>query len=265
VITGIDHVVVLVGDLAAAITQYETAGFEVRRGGTHPDSGTENALIAFADGSYLELLAVSDPIQAASHPLWQRADGQRRRAGEYGGFALGTDDIDRDVQRILDRGVSMTPPRDGSRLRPDRTVLRWRVSFPHLAGLPFLIQDITPRDLRIGPPRGGLGLRSSISEVRVAATDLRAAAGAYQQLLDAPSLGAAPATGEVHFVTPRGEVTVLAAEYVAGVHELVLAVADWRAATRDVLGVLVRRGSTWQVPRERTAGARLVLRPRAGG
>lgn len=264
-ITGIDHVVVLVGDLPAAITEYESAGFEVRRGGVHPDAGTENALIALADGSYLELLAVSDPMQAASHPLWLRPDGQRRRAGEYGGFALGTDDIDRDVQRILDRGISMTPPRDGSRLRPDRTEIKWRVSFPRGAGLPFLIEDITPRDLRVGPPRGGLGLRSSIGEVRVAATDLHAAAGAYRHLLDAPSLGAAPKTGEVHFVTPRGEVTLVEAEYAAGVHELVLAVADWRAATRDVLPTLVRRGATWQVPRERTAGARLVLRPRAGG
>ncbi|MGH2349068.1 MAG: VOC family protein [bacterium] len=265
-ITGIDHVVVLVGDLPAAITQYESAGFDVRRGGVHPGAGTENALIAFADGSYLELLAVSDPLQAASHPLWHRPDGQRRRAGEYGGFAVGTDDIDRDVERLLDQGIAMTSPREGSRLRMDETVVRWRVSFPRRADLPFLIEDVTARELRVPPPRGGLGLRSSINEVRVAGAGLSATGAAYRHLLATPALGAAPIGGEIHFLTPRGEITVLQGdERDAGIQELVLSVADWRVATRDLLSVLDRRGSTWHVPRERTAGARLVLRPKAGG
>jgi catechol 2,3-dioxygenase-like lactoylglutathione lyase family enzyme len=265
VITGIDHVVILVADLEAAIAQYASVGFEVRRGGVHPGAGTENALIPLADGSYLELLAVSDPAQAAHHPLWVQPDGRRRRAGEYGGFALSTDDVDREAQRIVDTGVEMSAPRDGSRLRPDHTEIRWRVSFPREAGLPFLIEDVTPRETRVPPPRRGLGLRASISEVRVASAGLAATAAAYRQFLGTPALGAAPAAGEVHFLTPRGEITLLEAEYGTRVHEVVLAVADWRVATHDVLSTLVRRGSTWQVPRERAAGARLVLRPKGGG
>jgi len=265
VITGIDHIVVLVADLGAAIAQYESVGFEVRRGGVHPGAGTENALIALADGSYLELLAVSDPAQAARHPLWVQSGGQRRRPGEYGGFALSTDDVDREAQRIVAAGVEMSSPQDGSRLRPDRTEIRWRVSFPKEAGLPFLIEDVTPREARVAPPRRGLGLRASISEIRVASAAFAATAAAYRQFLGTPALGAAPAAGEVHFLTPRGEITLLEAEYGSRVHELVLAVADWRAATRDVLSTLVRRGSTWQVPRESTAGVRLVLRPKGGG
>lgn len=50
--TGIDHVVIAVADLEGAIASYAQAGFTVVRGGRH-NIGTHNALIAFADGSYL--------------------------------------------------------------------------------------------------------------------------------------------------------------------------------------------------------------------
>ena len=49
----IDHLVIMVRDLGAAIRDYSELGFTVVPGGSHP-TGTHNALIAFADGSYLE-------------------------------------------------------------------------------------------------------------------------------------------------------------------------------------------------------------------
>ena len=53
----LDHIVILVDELEAAITHYEALGFTVQRGGTHADGATHNALVGFADGSYLELIA----------------------------------------------------------------------------------------------------------------------------------------------------------------------------------------------------------------
>src|SRR3972149_6134064 len=53
---GIDHLVVVVPDLAAAAKSYAALGFSVVPGGRHP-VGTHNQLIAFADGSYNELIA----------------------------------------------------------------------------------------------------------------------------------------------------------------------------------------------------------------
>ena len=53
----LDHAVIAVADLAAAMADYEALGFTVRFGGEHPGRRTHNALIYFADGSYLELIA----------------------------------------------------------------------------------------------------------------------------------------------------------------------------------------------------------------
>ncbi|HEY3247796.1 MAG TPA: VOC family protein [bacterium] len=266
-ITGIDHIIILVDDLSTAMRQYESVGFVVTRGGVHPGAGTENALIPLADGSYLELLAVADPVLAIHHPKWSHPDGTRRKGGEYGGFALSTDDIDADVQRIAGGGLTMTPPADGSRERPDGTMVRWRVSSPPQRELPFLIQDVTPRDVRIAAPPRGLGLHAAISEVRIAAADLPVAVRAYSQLLDTPALGAAPAAGEVHFLTPRGEITVLehaAGNRIAGILEITLGVADWRSATRELLPVLEHRPGGWQVPHHVLGGTRILLRPKVG-
>jgi hypothetical protein len=63
----VDHFVVVVADLETAIRNYTTAGFTVVRGGRH-NIGTHNALIAFADGSYLELIAFLNP--AGGHPWY---------------------------------------------------------------------------------------------------------------------------------------------------------------------------------------------------
>jgi Glyoxalase-like domain len=46
---GVDHFVIAVGDLAAAMRDYAALGFSVVPGGRHT-AGTHNALIAFADG-----------------------------------------------------------------------------------------------------------------------------------------------------------------------------------------------------------------------
>ena len=57
---GIDHLVVVVPDLDTAIANYTALGFTVVPGGRHP-IGSHNALIAFEDGAYIELLAFYAP------------------------------------------------------------------------------------------------------------------------------------------------------------------------------------------------------------
>ncbi|TMJ30929.1 MAG: VOC family protein, partial [Alphaproteobacteria bacterium] len=55
-VQAIDHLVIMFPDLETAIRDYTELGFTVVRGGSHP-TGTHNALIAFADGAYVELIA----------------------------------------------------------------------------------------------------------------------------------------------------------------------------------------------------------------
>lgn len=152
-ITGIDHVVVVVRDLEEAVRDYTALGFTVTPGGTHADGKTHNALISFADGSYIEVLAFLDREHSLDHPWRHRLD-----EGEgIEDFAVGSDDLEADVAQIRTDGASsgleVGQIVDGGRRRPDGQELRWRttrfVQSKGDAALPFMIQDVTARELRV--------------------------------------------------------------------------------------------------------------------
>src|SRR3984893_1523333 len=63
----IDHLVIMVPDLDAAVREYSKLGFAVVLGGSHP-TRTHKALIAFADGAYIELIAFGR--DNAQHRWW---------------------------------------------------------------------------------------------------------------------------------------------------------------------------------------------------
>ena len=62
----LDHVVIVVSSLAEASRSFAAAGLTVTPGGRHDEIPTENALVAFADGSHLELLAHAMPPRATN-------------------------------------------------------------------------------------------------------------------------------------------------------------------------------------------------------
>lgn len=180
-ITVIDHVVILVDDLATAMADYEYSGFDVVQGGEHPRWGTENALIALADGVYLELLAARDRRRAAGHRLWMGPGGRMREPGEYGGFMVGSSDLVGDVGRLRARGIAVSDPAPGARVRPDGQQVRWRLAFAERWDLPALIEDETPRRLHV-PASVGLNQHVRLAEVVVAVPDLQDSALAYAAL-----------------------------------------------------------------------------------
>src|SRR4051812_13475980 len=109
----IDHVVIVVHDLEKAISDFGEMGFTVVRGGEHAGGVTHNALVAFEDGSYLEIVAFMD-APPEDHPFY-RAHGEEGLVT----FALLPDDIVADVAAIERRGLNMQGPRRGGRIRPD--------------------------------------------------------------------------------------------------------------------------------------------------
>ena len=113
-ITGIDHLVIAVKDLEAATRAYGELGFTVVPGGRHP-VGTYNTLIAFADGSYLELIGFyrDNP----DHRWWAAL----QRGGGLVDYCLQTDDLMGDTRAFRDAGVDIADPVSQSRLRPDGT------------------------------------------------------------------------------------------------------------------------------------------------
>ncbi|MEO5953958.1 MAG: VOC family protein [Chloroflexia bacterium] len=142
-IQSIDHIVILVHDLEQAVRDYTELGFTVVEGGEHTGGVSHNALIAFEDGSYIELIAFRGPVPPEHHFY---------REGVTEGlitFALLPTDIAADVAAARERGVEFDGPTAGGRLRPDGTRLEWQTATPHTHDLPFLCGDVTPRELRV--------------------------------------------------------------------------------------------------------------------
>lgn len=142
----IDHIIIYVENLQSAIETYREAGFTTNYGGQHADGITENGLIVFSDGSYLELIAL---VEGKSH-----ADagfkGLLKESGEgYTGFAFQSDAIEADLEAIAERGITVGEIREGSRARPDGELLQWKMAVIDNAMSPFVIQDVTERDLRV--------------------------------------------------------------------------------------------------------------------
>lgn len=213
-ITGIDHVVLLAADLDTAIHGLEQAGFSVVRGGVHPASGTENALISFADGFYLELLAAREPSVAARHRLWLRPDGGSRTPGEYGGYALGSDDLQADVRAAAVRGLEFATPVLGERRWPDGTGVKWMLATSVRPDLPFLIEDLTPRSTRVPAAVGSLNARTRLATVTVAVANTAEASQAYAALLEHPTM---PVGLEGRTIdTNRGRIVLIELEHAPG-------------------------------------------------
>ena len=139
----LDHVVLVVLDLDAAIADHGRRGFTVTPGGEHAGGLSHNALVGFADGSYLELIAFHDVAAAVGKHSWAPV---AERGGGWADFALLSDDLMSDAATLGD--LVARPPEDGGRTRPDGVAIAWRVARLH-APLPFLIQDLTARELRV--------------------------------------------------------------------------------------------------------------------
>jgi hypothetical protein len=184
VVQGIDHIVIAVRDLATASADYAAAGFTVTPGGEHAGGATHNALISFGDGAYFELIAFKNPDQPQEHRWWSLLS----KGEGLVDFALLSDDLARESARLSAAGLSANL-RDGGRLRPDGQRIAWRsfsLESTPPARLPFVIEDVTARNLRV--PDGAatshpLGV-TGVAGVVVAVSDLAQSAPAFATLLD---------------------------------------------------------------------------------
>lgn len=108
----LDHCVLPTADLAVARARLSALGFTVAPYAMHP-FGTANCCVFFADGTYLEPLAVAEPAKAAAasrdgNVFTARDAGYRDRLGPEGfsGLVLGTNDADADHRNFVASGMS---------------------------------------------------------------------------------------------------------------------------------------------------------------
>jgi catechol 2,3-dioxygenase-like lactoylglutathione lyase family enzyme len=180
--TGIDHVAIVVSELESAIASYSRAGFTVVRGGKHP-IGTHNALIAFNDGSYFELIAFLKPN--TGHP-WQKALEQGSGIVD---FCMCTDDLAADVDSIRRAGAKIGAPSPLTRDRPDGYHLSWVLAIPETpfnGQVPFLIKDDTPRDERVPRERSHRNCATGIRTLAIAVDDPGMTSRYYARVLGRP-------------------------------------------------------------------------------
>lgn len=162
----LDHIILVVSDLQVATRQFSQLGFSVIAGGVHTGGLTHNALVLFPDGTYLELLATTRSSTLRTLGLLKRlrllgiytsnetAIGRRLIEDLASGvgmndYALLSLDLQHQVNSIKVRGALFTEPNPGGRLRPDGKEITWRTAVPSSLDLPFLIDDLTPREIRV--------------------------------------------------------------------------------------------------------------------
>jgi hypothetical protein len=181
----IDHVPFTGASHEALVERFETAGFDPRYGGEHPDAGTEMSMLVFPDGSYVELVAPT-----RSDPDWwgDFFDGADPLAGPSD-WCVETGSVHTECQRLIDHDVEVHGPTRGRRERPDGTSVEWDSAFlgpPDRHLLPFLVADRTPREYRV-PDANNFGAPvSGVECVVLAVHDLDAAIDTFQRVYRFP-------------------------------------------------------------------------------
>jgi hypothetical protein len=179
---GIDHLVIVVKELAQAAKDFEQLGFTVVPGGRHP-VGSHNALIAFADGSYIEIIAFYR--DAPDHRWW----GPLEKGERLVDYCMQTDDLTGDTKKFRDAGVAINDPVPWSRTRPDGYELKWLLALAqgsHRGVAPFLIEDVTPREERIPRDFQHKNGATGIKALTVAVAEISTVTNWYQSLLGVP-------------------------------------------------------------------------------
>lgn len=171
----LDHVILLlphkdVLNPPAWLSNY----FTISPGGAHADGKTENRLVLFRDGTYLEIIAfIDDDRKLREGHWWDKPFG----IVDYA-FTTSSEPEFSALNARLGKtgtGVSYAEPKKGGRKRPDGVTLEWQVTFPEgveRGAVPFWCHDVSPRARRVPlsenattHPCGALGIGGLVVEI----------------------------------------------------------------------------------------------------
>lgn len=119
----LDHIILGCNDLDLGMELVEqNTGVRPAIGGVHPGRGTRNALLSLGERRYLEIIA-PDPAQQKIAHFPQLRD---MKVPRLIGWAVHPPDIAATAKLLRDNQVAFQGPADGSRKRPDGSVLNWK-------------------------------------------------------------------------------------------------------------------------------------------
>lgn len=149
VVLELDHVSVCGSNLDTLRQMFTEVGLTPDVGGPHGNGVTQMAYVGFDDGTYIELIA---PVKAGVTAGSEWAKYMSEDAVSCA-WAVGTNVLLQEVDRLKKAGIPVTAAEPGSRKRPDGMSVEWMTagvgSGTRGSVLPFIIEDQTPRAWRV--------------------------------------------------------------------------------------------------------------------
>ena len=178
----LDHVSICGSNLDTLRQMFTDAGLAPDFGGPHGNGVTHMAAIGFDDGTYIELIAPMKAGETAGTP-WAKFMAEEANTCAW---AVGTNVLLQEVDRLKKDGIAVTEPAKGSRKRPDGMSIEWTVadvgSTTPGAVLPFIIEDQTPRQWRVLNSASVQGAPvSGVENVVIAVTNLDASIALFRK------------------------------------------------------------------------------------
>ncbi|KAK6223969.1 hypothetical protein LQW54_000115 [Pestalotiopsis sp. IQ-011] len=176
----LDHIVILVPhSFLTSPPDWFTGLFTIYPGGRHAGGLSENSLVLFADGSYIEFFAFvpgADPAERAAHRWGNQREGSvvdwaltlPGSAGEGLGEVKKAFNTVQGAVNGTQTGLSYSDLTPGGRNRPDGVELKWAISSAQQGKeniepglLPFWCLDDTKRELRVPYKQDGVAKHPS--------------------------------------------------------------------------------------------------------
>jgi hypothetical protein len=124
----VDHLIYATPDLERTVEEFQhRLGVKATLGGSSPDRGTHNALIALGPATYLEIVAPDPRQQNPPHPPWWLHGLKKPHLVQW---AVKGTDLEHVHEMAVQRGVPLGEVLSGSRQRPDGVLLTWRFTSP---------------------------------------------------------------------------------------------------------------------------------------
>ncbi|MGA9527239.1 MAG: VOC family protein [Terriglobales bacterium] len=178
----LDHTSICGSKLDTLKQMFTDVGLTPDFGGPHGNGITQMAAVGFDDGTYIELIA---PIKAGatSGSDWAKFMGEDAVTCAW---AVGTNVLLQEVDRLKKAGVSVTAPQRGSRKRPDGMSVEWMTadvgSGTPGSVMPFMIEDETPRAWRVQTSASVQGAPvSGVENIVIAVTNLDASIAMFRK------------------------------------------------------------------------------------